>query len=560
MLDFCSSTRRSEAGLVRLLRRKGETRRFAGPSSASTITPPTDALLPPASEPQTVAGEAAYWKTPEPSLLREYSEVLGVIACVTVVGWFLPLSYHAIGQIYLLAVIALSLRVSRWPVLVAAVASAVTWNYVFMPPRLSFAVLDFDDSLILGTYFVVALIGGQLTTRVRAQARLERRREQLATALLRLTRALAAARTLDEAARAALRQAEEVFEARTALLLLDEKDALVPHEASSFRLSDLENAAAKVARTKGEQTGRFTSVHSTAQAVCVPMLRAGGVLGVLALRLPVETLQLTSAGQDLINGFAAQIALLIEREKLRAASEREKLLAESDRLHRTLLDSVSHELKTPLSVLRSATEKLDTDDFRLRRNLTVEIRTATERLNHLVANLLSQSRLESGGLSAQLDWCDVRDVISSARRAVGDALAGHVVKVQIPAELPLFMADAPLMEQVLGNLLLNAAVHTPRGTSICVRAGLEDAHDRVFIAVEDTGPGIASELRASLFQKFRRGNAARAGGLGLGLSIVRGFMLAQGGDVVAGTSPDGGACFTLYLPHVVHDLIPSDER
>lgn len=501
-----------------------------------------------------------YWKTPEPSLLREFAEVLGVIAIVTWVGWFLPFSYHAFGQIYLLAVIALSFRVSRWPVLAAAVASAVTWNYVFMPPRLSFAVLDFDDSLMLGTYFVVALIGGQLATRVRAQARVERRREQLVTALLRVTRALAAARTLDEAARAALRQAEEVFEAQAALLLVDEKDGLVPHPASSFSLSPSEQTAAAWALKSGEQAGRFTPVQSSAEAICVPMLRAGGVLGVLALRLPATTPQLTSAGQDLINGFAAQVALLIEREKLRAASEREKLLAESERLHRTLLDSVSHELKTPLSVLRSAAEKMDTDDLKMRRNLVTEIRTATRRLNHLVANLLSQSRLESGALSPQLDWCDVRDLISTARRAVGDALVERTVKVEIPAEMPLFMADAPLMEQVLSNLLLNAALHTPKGTLIRISAGLENEHGRVYISVEDTGPGIPAELRSALFQKFSRGNAARAGGLGLGLSIVRGFMLAQNGEVVAGTSLEGGASFTLYLPHLTHDLVPSDER
>ena len=530
---------------------------FEAAFPAIASTPPVSSSTANAREP---AVRDAYWKTPEPSLLREYAEVLGVIAFVAVVGWFLPLSYHAFGHIYLLAVIALSLRVSRWPVIVAAVASAVTWNYVFMPPRLAFAVLNFDDSLMLGTYFVVALIGGQLATRVRAQARLERRRERLATALLRLTRALAAASTLDEAARAALRQAEEVIDARTALLLVDDKGCLICHEASSFQLTEVEKAAADAARIHAEQAGRFTSVHSSAEAICVPMLRAGGVLGILALRLPPEIHQLTSAGQDLINGFATQIALLLEREKLRAASEREKLLAESDRLHRTLLDSVSHELKTPLSVLRSAAEKLDTDDLRMRKSLTKEISLATHRLDQLVANLLSQSRLESGGLSPQLDWCDARDLVSAARRSVEAALAGRTIKIDIPAEMPLFMADAPLMEQVLSNLLLNAAVHTPKGSFIRVNAGLEHTSQRVFIMIEDTGPGIPPELRATLFQKFHRGNAARAGGLGLGLSIVRGFMLAQGGEVVSGNSLEGGACFTLYLPYLAHGLVPNDER
>jgi two-component system sensor histidine kinase KdpD len=293
------------------------------------------------------------------------------------------------------------------------------------------------------------------------------------------------------------------------------------------------------------------------------MLRADQVLGVFAVRLPAELTDLPPVQRDLIEGFAAQIALLVEREHLRAASEREKLFAESDRLHRTLLDSVSHELKTPLAVLRSAGAKLDTDDRRKRAGLAVEIRTATSRLDHLVANLLNQTRLESGGLKPELDWCDVRDIVNAGRRLVGDALDGRPFKMEIPADMPLFLTDAPLMEQVLANLLLNAALHTPAGSPIRVGAGLEQRvgqPPRIFISVADRGPGIPAELRENLFQKFRRGAAARAGGLGLGLSIVRGFVLSQGGEVMARDNPEGGACFTVYLPYSVHGNVPNDER
>ena len=269
---------------------------------------------------------------------------------------------------------------------------------------------------------------------------------------------------------------------------------------------------------------------------------------------------LTPEQRELVEGFAAQIALLVEREQLRAASEREKFFAESDRLHRTLLDSVSHELKTPLSVLRSAGEKLDTDDVKKRAGLATEIRTATSRLDHLVANLLDQTRLESGGIRPQLDWCDARDIINAARRAAGETLAGRALKTEIPDDLPLFLADAPLMEQVIANLLLNAALHTPPGSPIFIVAGLEHHPARVFIRISDRGPGIPPELRANLFQKFSRGHAARAGGLGLGLSIVRGFMLAQGGEVVAGDNPEGGASFTVYLPYSSHGCVPNDEH
>jgi two-component system sensor histidine kinase KdpD len=494
--------------------------------------------------------------------VREYLEVLGVIGAVTVVGWFVPLTYRAFGHIYLLAVIALSLRVGRGPVLVAALVSAVAWNFVFMPPRLSFSVLHFEDSLMLGTYLLVALIGGQLTARIRAQEREERSRERRATALFHLTRALTGARTLDEAVAAALDQADGLFEARTALLLAGDNGTFAPHEAGAFVLDENDRAVAQWAAYHQATAGRFTETFPQAAGLHLPLLRAGKVLGVFSLCLPEAAAELSPVQRDLIDGFAAQIALLVEREQLRGASEREKFFAESDRLHRTLLDSVSHELKTPLSVLRAAGEKLDTEDSDKRAGLAVEIRTATRRLDHLVGNLLNQTRLESGGLKPQLDWCDARDVVNAARRTTGEALANRVFKMEIPADMPLFMADAPLMEHALANLLLNACLHTPESAPITVAAGLEnsDGRERVFVRVSDRGPGLPSALRDQLFQKFRRGNGARAGGLGLGLSIVRGFMLAQGGDVVAGDNPGGGACFTVYLPHQAHGSVPNDER
>ncbi|HVU24223.1 MAG TPA: ATP-binding protein [Opitutus sp.] len=491
----------------------------------------------------------------------EYLEVVGAIAGVTLAGNFVPLTYHTFGLIYLLAVIALSLRVGRWPVLAAAVLSVVAWSYVFIPPRLSFAVIESDDGLLLGTYLVVALVAGQLTARIRAQELDERERERRASALFQLTRVLAGARTLDEAAEAALRQADTLFEARTALLLGTPAGELTVHPAGSFLMNERERDVAEWAWRERREAGRFTAARAEAAALHVPMLRAQQALGVFVVCPPEDCDELPAPQRDLIDGFAAQIALLVEREQLQAAGEKAKFFAESDRLHRTLLDSVSHELKTPLAVLRTAGEKLATDDTAKRASLLGEIRTATSRLDHLVANLLDQTRLESGGLHAQPDWCDARDVVHAARRAVSDALAGRPFTTSVPADMPLFLADAPLLEQVLANLLLNAARHTPPGTAVGVTAGIEvrDGQSWVFIRVDDHGAGIPAELRGHLFQKFRRGSRARAGGLGLGLSIVRGFVEAQGGVVTAGDNPDGGARFTVYLPHVAHGSVPGDE-
>ena len=286
-------------------------------------------------------------------------------------------------------------------------------------------------------------------------------------------------------------------------------------------------------------------------------MREDVALGVLVIGVRPE-MTLTLAQRDLAESFAAQLALVVEREQLRAAGDREKLLAESEKLHRALLDGVSHELKTPLAVLSAAAESMALADSPTRDRLAGEIGTATRRLHRLVNNLLDQTRLESGALKPKLDWCDAHDLVNAAVDGMRDSLAGHPFDQSIPDEMPLFRADFALMEQVIGNLLLNAAFHTPDETPIFLAAGIEEGKQRVFFTVADRGPGLPEAMRERLFKKFQRGDEARAGGLGLGLSIIRGFVVAQGGEVVAGQNPGGGAVFTVYLPYTPHGEVPSE--
>jgi two-component system sensor histidine kinase KdpD len=241
---------------------------------------------------------------------------------------------------------------------------------------------------------------------------------------------------------------------------------------------------------------------------------------------------------------------------LRLLRERTKLLAASERLHQALFDSVSHELKTPLAVLRSAFDHLGTEDPTRRERLISEGGTALHRLDHLVENLLNQTRLDSGMLKPKMSWCDPQDIVASAQRALDERMEGRPVKIDIPPGLPLFFADVALMEQVIGNLLLNAAVHTPPSGEILVSAGLETTSARLFIRVADQGPGISEEFQERIFGKFERGPAARPGGLGLGLAVARNFMLAQGGDIAVTSSPGQGSWFTAFLPLQACEEVP----
>ncbi len=496
----------------------------------------------------------------KPSPFREYAEVFLVVAAVTVAALFVaPTSHLSFGIVYLIAVVTLSMRVGLGPVIFAGIFSALMWDLFVIPPVGSLAVTSFEDVMMLGTYVIVALVTGRSNARVREQERAERIREQKATALLQVARALAEAKGFDQAITIALSQADQLFKGRSALMLATADGQLQPHGGAIERYRDDERAAGEWAWKQGIKAGRFTLHFPEAAGHYLPLLRAQSVVGVLAVYLPGETARSFAALQDLLEGFAAQIAMQIEREQLRVVTEREKLLAESEKLHRTLLDSVSHELRTPLAVLSAATSKLGTQNEANRAGLALEIRTATDRLNRLVANLLNLNRLESGTLKPRLDWCNLRDLIHDALRNTTDVLREHPVTVTIPPGMLLLQADAALLEQAITNLLHNAAFHTPAGTPVRIEGGIKGTPEpTICISISDEGPGLPPELKDALFLKFQRGKQALPGGLGLGLSIVSGFVTAQGGEVVVGDNPGGGAVFSIYLPYHKPESVPEE--
>jgi len=500
------------------------------------------------------------WQSLLGSPTHEYYKVATTLLVVTALSWFLVphTGYLAIGMFYLLAVTILSLRVGRWPVLAAGVLSAVTWNFLFIPPVFTFVISKVEDGMMFFTYIIVALVSGQLTARVRAQARNEQLREERATALFHLTQAMSVAGSLDEAVFTALRQSDKHFNARTALLLPNDAGGLMPHYAGSYTVPEKERAVSDWSFRNKKVAGRFTDTLPSSEGYHIPLVREGRCLGVLIVVVDDKE-SLTLLQRELAGSFASQLAQFVEREYLRVAGEREERLAESERLHRALLDSVSHELRTPLAVITGAIENISgladramCDDF------LSEARTAANRLNRLVGNLLDQTRLESGTLKPHFDWCDANDLVNAAINGVKGAMVHHSLEVAVSPETPIFKADFALMEQVLANLLLNAALHTPEGTKVFLAAGLEGGAKRIYFTVADNGPGLPDSMKERLFHKFQRGDEAKAGGLGLGLSIIRGFVHAQGGDVVAGQAPEGGAVFTVYLPYAPHGTVPAE--
>jgi two-component system, OmpR family, sensor histidine kinase KdpD len=440
--------------------------------------------------------------------------------------------YWAVALFYLLAVVLAATRLRRWPTLFLAALSAVLWDFLFIPPRFTFYISQLQDFLMFGAYFVIAIVIGHLATQLREREQSERRREERATALYRLTRALAASRDLNEALPKVLGLFKTSFEADAAVWLRDES-GLSLHQASLFIPSNKDESVATWAFQKKQSAGRSTDTLPDAESLNVPLLtgdRAEGVLTVKLINLP------TLEQRELIDAFAAQLALFVNKERTLEESRETQVARQSQKLQKTLFDSVSHELKTPLAAMTAALQQPKPD--------CSELQQAARRLTRTVDHLLDATRLESGLLQPVREWCDpaeiVRESIIASGLKVGD------VRINIAKDLPAISVDSRLIQQALGSLISNAVAHGKSDRPIEVSAARDDS--TLVISVADHGPGLAPGEENKVFEKFYRGPRTRPGGLGLGLSIARQLIEVHGGTIVAHNREDGGARFSIHLP------------
>ena len=488
------------------------------------------------------------WLPAFASNFQQYAFAVGVVAATGVLnlGLMALAGPRVPGLVFLLAVVLLALKVGRGPVLLAGALSALAWNFFFLPPRFTFVIAKVEDALLFGLYFVVAIVLGQLVARIRAQEQAERRREARAVALYELTRDLSEAASRDEVIWQLISQVNRVFHAPVAVAL-SVNDKLAAYPDSSLTLSEKELGVADWAFRQRKPAGRFTDNLPGAEALHLPLMTERKAFGVLAVTMPDKNLTLPQ--RDLLDTFARQAALVLDRVELLTAAEQSRLLAESEKFSRTLLNSISHELRTPLAASTSAASALATANAATpeqRGELISEIQEANTRLNRIVGNLLDVARLESGKVRPRLDWHDARDLVQTTLRELQRELARHPVQVELPAGPLLVKLDVSLVQHALSNLLLNAANHTPAGTPIDVQAQFADGC--LVLTVGDRGGGIPAEWLPRIFEKFFRAPTAPAGGSGLGLTIVKGFVEAHGGTVTADNRPGGGAIFTMRLP------------
>lgn len=459
---------------------------------------------------------------------------------------------RSIGMIYLLGIVIIALFVGRGPVIVAALLSAIIWDFLFLSPKFSLGIQGIENSFVVFSYFVVALVLGQFIARLRAQEKAERRREARISALYMLSQELSQAAGLDEIVIKVIEQLSHFFQAEVAVFLVnpyDNKLSGLPHWASTLKVTEKEAGVAAWAFEHGKAAGRFTENLPLSKAYYVPLSTHKGSVGVLGINIPgIQSLSFDQ--KSLIQAFANQIALVIDRQRLAELAEHARVVAESERLSRTLLNSISHEMKTPIAVITTAIESLSKEDQLIktadRAQLIEEIRSATLRLNRIVRNLLDMARIESGRFKLKKEWTDIHDLFNLSLKETAKELAGREVKVDIQRDIPLIRIDFSLMLEALNNLLLNAALHTPASSPVELSASVKK--NSLVIRVADRGPGIDPEILNRIFEKFYRGTGAPPGGTGLGLSIVKGVVDAHGGKVLVQNRPEGGAVFSIILP------------
>ena len=471
-----------------------------------------------------------------------------VILCTAVSFQFSEyLGYQSVSFILLFVVSILATFMGIGPILLACSLSAFAWNFFFIPPRFTIHIEKTEDVLMFGMFFIIALVNGVLTSRVRRQEKLTRDREERTNALYQLTKGLANAGNMDELIEIAVKHIKKHFGLDVILILQDGLNHLAEYskDPSSKKLSQNEMSVAEWVFRHSRKAGKYTDTLPLNKFTFYPLAGNSIKPGVMAVKHPGP---LHGEKDEFWDTFLTQISSAVEREFLDDLASKARFLDESDKLYKTLFSSISHELRIPVATIMGASDSLLTSEHSqdVRKELSIEIYKASKRLNRLIENLLNMSRLESGRITPRLDWCDVHDLINKVAENLQDELTPFHLHIVIPDDMPFVKLDFGLMEQVLHNLVLNSTQYAPPSTNIRFKAFYDEG--LITLQVMDRGPGFPRREISLVFNKFYRVEGSKAGGTGLGLSIAKGFVEAHKGTIIAENRQNGGAKFTVKIP------------
>ena len=490
--------------------------------------------------------------TPHRPLAR-YLLSLALVALATLVGLLVRgrIEPTNLVMIYLVAVVLSAIYLGRGPSLLAAIAGVLAFDVFLIPPYYTFAVSDTQYILTFFVLLTISLVISTLTARVREQAEAAVRREVQATALYSLGRDLTSATGLDQVAETIIAHIGEVLGRQVAIFLPKEGQVGTFAHSADYIPDENELAVANWVYQHEQPAGRGTDTLPAAMVRCQPLKTARGMVGVLGVRPSDTASHLTLEQRQSLLAFADQAALAIERATLAEQAKQAELLSAADKLQTALLNSISHDLRTPLVSITGALSTLEQDDRRLddstQRSLVRTAREEADRLNRLVGNLLDMTRLEAGALKVKREPCDAEDLIGTALGQMEERLRGRNVLVQVEPDTSLISADFVLIVHVLTNLLDNALKYSPPGSPLEVQA--RTAGKAVQIAVMDRGIGIPKGDLERVFGKFYRvQRPEQVTGTGLGLAICKGIVEAHDGQIWAEEREGGGTCIMLMIP------------
>jgi two-component system sensor histidine kinase KdpD len=443
--------------------------------------------------------------------------------------------------VFLLAVLLTAVSFGVWPAIYASVLSFMTFNFFFIEPIHTFSIAEPYEFLALLTFLIVAVVSSALAGRVRQQAEVSASRMRAMRRLYEFTRRLSGLAAVDAVAEGA---ASEIYASlgRAVVVMLAHDDDLTLSAAwpPEDALDAATMTAARWAYNHAEPAGADTGTLPIIPWFFVPLRAGDKILGVIGVAKDKDTPPLDSEARALLDTLSEQTAAALERASLTRDMVSARTATETERMRNTLLASVSHDFRTPLSsILGAATSLIDYGDKldqAATKDLLGQIKVEAEGLDGMVRNLLAITRIDAGALELRLDWIDLREIVDRVVNAARRRGARQRFAVELPADLPLVRADATLAEQVIGNIVGNAVFHTPGPTKIAVSALVTD--HRIALRVADDGPGISPEALPRIFDKFVKGPPEPFGesgskGTGLGLAIAKGIMEAHGGSIAA---------------------------
>jgi two-component system, OmpR family, sensor histidine kinase KdpD len=457
-------------------------------------------------------------------------------------------------MVYLLAVVAVAARYGALPSVAASLLAVVLFDVLFTEPYYRMTVHDTQYLLTFAVMLVIGLLASTLTARIRHQAEQARRDERRTEALYRLSRRLTAIATTRELIDEAERTVSEVFDAHAVIFLPDERGEIQPLSSHlpTFAASAAEFVAAQWVLEHNEPAAHAFPAESPDQALFLPLATPNGVVGVLAVQTQDASESLSPNVRHLLDTYATQIALAVERIQLSDESQQAEIQIETEKLRSSLLSAVSHDLRTPLAAIAGAAsslaENFESLDAATRQELLDTTREEAERLTRLVENLLHMTRLSSGPITLNRQWQPLDEAIGSALQRMERQLAGREVRVEIAEDLPLAHLDDVLIETLLVNLMDNAAKYSAPGSPLDIRGEASDGG--VAVEIADRGRGLIPGDEERVFEMFYRGADAKPDrrGSGLGLAICQAIVRAHGGTIAAQNRPAGGTVIRFVIP------------